>query len=415
MTTTQYGKSETVSMAVVLRAITYKEDWLILAGDSSKTEIIMGKCISHLFDNPALEAQIDYTGIDNKDRLKFQRSRERINFVDGGSIRTLTADARNRKRVKESLAGQGARNIVQDESALIPDDLQAMVMRMLGGFKDAFLLKIGNPFYRNHFLNSWHSEKYHKIRIDYKQALKEGRLTQDFVEEMRPLPFFDVLYGVEFPANDEMLTGGYRRLIPDQLLEDAFVDEPCHEGHQKLGVDIAGTGTDRSCYVLKSDTCLQILESNNDPDTMSQVPRVMGYSEQHNIEPRDISIDTGGLGQGVGDRLYEMDFNTNNIMFGMSPPDKTRYKNMRAFMYYELAQWIKNGGRIVRDDRWYELLSVNYKTDSERKFIIQPKEELKKIMRDLGLTVSSPDVADAAALCFADNSMLVGIDDFEFI
>lgn len=415
MTTTQYGKSETVSMAVVLRAITYKENWLILAGDQNKTEIIMGKCITHLFDNPALESQIDYTGIDNKERLKFQRSREKINFVGGGSIKTLTADARNRKRVKETLAGQGARNIVQDESALIPDDLQAMVMRMLGGFKDAFLLKIGNPFYRNHFLNSWQSERYHKIKIDYHQALAEGRLTDEFIEEMRPLPFFDVLYGVEFPDSDEMLTGGYRRLLTDKQLEEAFIEQGDFEGRIRAGGDIAGTGTDRSCYVARDERIMKILSSNEINDTMQQVPIVEDLINEHNIDPRDFAIDTGGLGQGVGDRLHERDCFTNNVMFGQAAPDKTKFKNLRAYIYYELKRWIEGGGRLVRDDRWYELLSVNYKTDSERKFIIQPKEELKKVMRELGLTVTSPDIADAAALCFADNSMMLTEDDFEWI
>lgn len=416
MTTTQYGKSETVSMAIITRAMSFKEDWLILAGDSNKTEIIMGKCISHLFDNPALESQIDYTGIDNKERLKHQRSRERITFVGGGSIRALTADARNRKRVKETLAGQGSRNIVQDESALIPDDLQAMVMRMLGGFKDAFLLKIGNPFYRNHFLNSWQSEKYHKIKIDYHQALNEGRLSQDFIEEMRPLPFFDVLYGVEFPGSDEMLTGGYRRLLSDDELENAFIDEwpTTIEGEHYLGVDIAGTGTDRTCYVHRQGNYMRILQSNTNSDTMSQISIVEDYVNELGLYHEYVAIDTGGLGQGVGDRLHEKDIFTNNIMFGQSAPDTTRYKNMRAYMYYELQQWVRNGGKLLRDDQWYELLSVNYKTDSERKFIIQPKEELKKIMRELGLTVTSPDVADAAVLTFAGGSMVTE-DDFAFI
>lgn len=416
MTTTQYGKSETVSMAIVLRAITYKEDWMILAGDSNKTEIIMGKCISHLFDNPALESQIDYSGIDNKERLKHQRSRERITFIGGGSIRALTADARNRKRVKETLAGQGSRNIVQDESALIPDDLQAMVMRMLGGFKDAFLLKIGNPFYRNHFLHSWQSEKYHRIKIDYHQALAEGRLTQDFIEEMKPLPFFDVLYGVEFPGSDEMLTGGYRRLITDEMLENAFV-----RGYTPstpptdLGCDFAGGGNDRSAYVVRHGSeYMRLVSTNRISDTMQQVPIVEGLIDELGIADGQASLDIGGLGQGIGDRLHEKDRFTTNIMFGQSANDNTRYKNKRAEMYYELQKWILEGGKIEYDDAWYELLSVNYKTDSEKKFIIQPKEELKKIMRELGLTVTSPDVADAAVLTFGADSMM-GVDDFAFV
>lgn len=407
--------SEVISMAVLLRAITYKEDWLILSGDTNKTQIIMKKAIGHLFDNKALESQIDLSNVPNLEKLKHERSQSRITFIGGGQIRILTADSRNSKKVKESLAGQGGRNIVEDEAALIPDDLQAMVMRMLGGFKDAFLLKIGNPFYRNHFLKTWQADHYHKIHIDYHQALAEGRFSEEFIEEMRTQPFFDVLYEVKFPDTFDTTIDGYRRLISDDQLEAAFIDQPVREGQPYMGVDIAGTGTDRSCYVLRWDNTLEIIESNNISDIMQQVPLIEQFSEQYGIAPQDVAIDTGGLGQGVGDRLHEKDFFSNNIMFGGRAPDPTKYKNMRAYMYYELSQWIKNGGRLVRDDRWYELLSVNYKTDSERKFIIQPKEDIKKIMREHGSDFTSPDVADAAALTFADNSMMLTEDDFEWI
>ena len=415
MTPTQYGKSEVISMAVLLRAITYKEDWMILSGDTNKTQIIMRKLIGHIFDNKALESQIDLNSVPSIERLRHERSQDRITFIGGGQVRILTADARNSKKVKESLAGQGGRNIVEDEAALIPDNLQAMVMRMLGGFPDAFLLKIGNPFYRNHFLKTWHSDHYHKIHIDYKQALAEGRMTPDFIEEMRSQPFFDVLYEVKFPDKDEILTNGFRKLLTDEELEAAMIDVWEPEGTPYLGVDIAGTGTDRSSYVLRYQNVARILDSNNISDTMQQVPIIENYAEQYGIEDRQIAIDTGGLGAGVGDRLHEKDLYTNNVMFGQSAPDTTRYKNMRAYMYYELAKWVKAGGKLYRDDRWHELLVINYKTDSERKFQIQPKEELKKLMRDLGITETSPDIADALALTFADNTMMVGIDDFEFI
>ena len=63
---------------------------------------------------------------------------------------------------------------------------------------------------------------------------------------------------------------------------------------------------------------------------------------------------------------------------------------------------------------WYELLSVNYKTDSERKFQIQPKIDLKKRMKELSLSVTSPDVADAAVLTFGEGATITE-EDFEFI
>lgn len=423
ITSTQYGKSETVAMALIMRAITFQEDWLILAGDEKKTKIIMGKVIDHLFDNSALEAQINMEGITSAERLKHERSRDRITFKNGGEIRSMTADARNRKRVKESLTGQGARNIVQDESALIMDDLQAMVMRMLGGFQDAFLLKIGNPFYRNHFFRTWHSDKYYKIFIDYRQALSENRYSETFIEEMQAEPFFDVLYACQFPSEDELLEGGYRRLITDELLEQAFVSDdpnngypsiPEKEGMLRLGCDFAGGGNDRSAYVLRTDNLMWIESVNRSANLMDQVSHIQDSISLYGLDPEMISTDRGGLGQGVGDRLHELELFTNNVMFGETADDKERFKNIRAEMYYRLQQWLLEGGKIVYDEAWYELLVVNYKTDTERKFQIQPKEELKKRLKEQGLSVTSPDIADGGALTFAGNDMITE-DDFELI
>lgn len=417
ITATQYGKSETLAMALILRSVTFKENWLVLAGDSKKTEIIMGKVITHIFDNPALEAQIDLEGIPSIERLKHQRSHERITWRKGGEVRTLTADARNRKRVKETLTGQGARNIVQDESALIMDDLQAMTMRMLGGFQDAFLLKIGNPFYRNHFLRTWQGDRYHKVFIDYQQGLEEGRFTEEFIEEMRSEPFFDILYECKFPDKDQIFEGGYQQLIGDELLEKAFIakeDAPEPTGRIRLGCDFAGGGADRSAYVLRCENLMWLESTNRAADLMTQVAHIQELKDQYGIEDQDIATDAGGLGQGVGNRLHELEIYTLNVFFGGAAVDKATYKNARAEMYYHLARWIKEGGRIVANEDWYELLSVNFKTDSERKFQIQAKEDLKKRLHDQGLNISSPDVADAAVLTFADSSMIIGEDDIFF-
>ena len=416
MTPTQYGKSETVAMAVIVRAITYRESWTIVSGDYQKTDIIMKKVINHLFDNEFLEAQIDPAGVTHIERLKHERSRTRITFLKGGEIRVVGADARNKKRVKESLTGQGARNMIEDEAALIPDDLQAMVMRMLGGFADSFLLKIGNPFYRNHFFRSWQNHRYNNIRIDYHQALREGRLTEDFIEEMRTQPFFRELYEVEFPDRDEILIDGYRALISEKLLESAFVEpdtiEP--EGTPILGCDFAGGGNDRSAYVIRYDNIIKLLQTNKIGDTMQQIPIIEDYAQTYNVDPANIFLDTGGLGQGIGDRLHEKDFYTNNIMFGEKALDSDLYKNRRAEMYYRFKEWLEAGGKIEYDEAWYELLSVNYKTDSERKFQIQPKIDLKKRMKELSLSVTSPDVADAAVLTFGEGATITE-EDFEFI
>lgn len=435
ITSTQYGKSEVIAMATDLRSTSFNEDFTILAGDQNKTEIIMTKAIDHLFDHPSLEAQIDPLGVPKLERLKHEKSRNRITWRDGGEIHTLTADARNRKRVKEVLTGQGARNMIQDESALIPDDLQAMVMRMLGGFKDSWLLKIGNPFYRNHFHRTWNSPKYAKIMIDYKQALEEGRYAESFIEEMKHEPFFDILYECVFPADDQVVTGGYRRLFPDELISNSVISEYTYQnkyatkeieteehgkvkvpkGEGRLGGDIAGGGSDGSEYVMRWPSVMRHEEGNRNEDVMQQVPVFTRLIGKYALHASNAAIDYGGLGQGTGDRLHELDIFVNKVMFGGASPNQKRFKNNRAYMYFMFKDWLQDGGKIVDGSIVQQLQVIYYKADSASRFQIEPKEDLKKRMKELGLKVNSPDSADAGALTFADNSEMVSEDDFEFL
>ena len=88
---------------------------------------------------------------------------------------------------------------------------------------------------------------------------------------------------------------------------------------------------------------------------------------------------------------------------------------MRAFMYYQFKVWLENGGKIVDSPEWQELSVVYFKTDSSSRFQIEPKEDLKKRLKELNMTVTSPDVADAGALTFADNSEMIDDDDFEVV
>ena len=169
---TQYGKSNTISTAILLRSQQYKEDFAIVTGEQKKSDIIMAKMIEHLFDNPLLLDNLELDRNEPLDRIRRERTRKRIVWKDGGSVMTVTANAGNRKAVTSSLSGLGSPNIIEDEASLIPDDLQAMVLRMLGGHQGGFLMKIGNPYTRGHFLKTWQSDRYQKIFIDYQQGLK---------------------------------------------------------------------------------------------------------------------------------------------------------------------------------------------------------------------------------------------------
>ena len=357
------------------------------------------------------------------DRLRRERSKESLSWLGGGGVRVLSANTTNQNQTQEALIGEGSPNIIEEEAPFIPDSSHAFVMRMMMGHKKSFLLKLGNAFGRNHFYRSSKSEKYVKIVVDYLEGIKEGRISQEQIEEVKDLPFFSELYECKFPSAEKFNIEGYAQLIPDELLEKAFIskEEALEKGlfskpRKRMGGDIGGGG-DRSAYVLRNKKLMWIKSTNVIQDVMKQVPIIEDIKEEENLESEDIALDYGGLGQGVSDRLWEKGIEVNKVMFGESPPreKKDRFANMRAYMYYRLKRWLEKGGRIVKDDRFLELLSVNYKSDSERKFKIQPKEELKKIMKQLGIKAGSPDVGDASVLTFADQSKIVTEDDFSFM
>ena len=83
--TTQYGKSEVASMALIARAIWRTEKILIIAPSAKQAGIIMGKIIEHLFDNPVMVGMIDYSA-GTIERLRQERSKERITFKNGSEI-----------------------------------------------------------------------------------------------------------------------------------------------------------------------------------------------------------------------------------------------------------------------------------------------------------------------------------------
>ena len=409
---TQYGKSTIIAVALIIASTTDHEYFGIVTGSEPKSQIIMEKVIQHTFDHPKFTSLLDLDPNEPLDRIRRQRSRTNITWKGGGGIRTFTADARNRQRVKESLTGFGAKNIIEDEASLIPDDLQAMIMRMIGGFKDGFLFKIGNPFYRNHFMRTWNSDKYQHIFVDYHNALAEGRYTESFIEEMRDEAFFDVLYECKFPDDDQINQEGWRRLILDKELEDAFdeadLEVPRPKGVPRLGVDVAAGGNNYSAFVLRYDNYAVLLEKNRDPDLMAQVARIERYMQEYGIDGAYVGVDDVGVGHGVTNRLAERGIAVNAVKEGARAVESDKYLNTRAENYWLMGQWVKAGGKLIKNDDFYQLAQINYKEDSSSRLKIEPKADLQK------RGIMSPDVADALTLTFS-NIVVVTADDFAII
>lgn len=392
---TQYGKSTACALGLIISAAILNEKWAIVAPTEDKAGIIMGAVIQHLFDSPLFYQQLL---VDTPlEKLKQERSKKRLTFKGGGEIRVYSADVRNRKAVIRSLTGFGSKNVVIDESSLIPNDFHGMIRRMVRGKKDNFIFEIGNPFEKHHFYRTWIGGKYYRIYIDYLVGLMEGRISEADLEEAREDPFFDILYECVFPDESLLLEGGYRKLFTAAIMAKALIPPGSLKpaGTPRFGGDFAGSGKDLNAYVARWDNLMRLLETNNNPDTMAQVPTIINYLDELKAKHYHAGLDMGGLGQGAVDRLHERGYKVNGVMFGGSAPDTAKFKNVRAYMFWEFAEWLRKGGKIEEAEGWEQLGLINFKQDSSSKFFIEPKDKL----RERG--EKSPDVADAGALTFA--------------
>lgn len=401
MAHTRYGKSLVIALAILMRVSTFAEKWAIVAPSEKKARIIMGYLIDHIFDNDYFRLKFQIGKDESLDRIRRERSKTRINFKhpDGtlGEVYILSADSRNKQNAGEALMGFGAANVVLDESSLIDDDIEAKIFRMLGDSMENFYCEVGNPFKRNHFLKSWKNPRYHKVNISWEEGMQEGRVNQDFIEEVRKKPFFDILYGNTFPEADTVDDKGWSFLILDKEYELALgkIERASWFGDRRLGVDIARGGGNANVWVLRTENYATVIAKNHDADLMSVVGTTIRLAEEYKVQGDAIYLDDTGVGAGVTDRMREQRLRVNAVKLGETASNETKFFNKRAENYWRMKEWLGNGGKLDSSNEWGEITEIKYKADgSSGRLKIMSKDEMRRI------GIESPDTADALMLTF---------------
>ena len=393
-TTTQYGKSLTVALATLLRVATFPEKWAIIAPTEKQARIIMGYIIEHIFDNPIIESQFIQT--ESKEKLKQEKSKKRITFKGGGEVFILSADTKNKRNSGEGLLGFGAANIILDESSLIPNDIYAKIFRMLGGHADNFILEIGNPYKRNHFLDSFRDDTYKKIHITYKQAIAEGRLTTSFIEEMKQRADFDVLYAVQFPKEEEVNDEGWIRIFYEDDIHRAQKEiRPPVFGPRVIGVDVNRGGSNQTVFVIRWSNHAEIISEYVSTNLNETASLLCKKATEYGVAAENIYVDATGVGGGLVDIMAARGWYVNGVNMSERAIREDKYINRRAEAYILTSEWLKKGNTLLKHKNWFQLQNITAQVrDTNGKWQIISKQKI------LQQGLSSPDAADALSLTF---------------
>lgn len=265
------------------------------------------------------------------------------------------------------------------------------------GIKDVKFLAGCNPLGEAWVKNMWVKRLFPKEEAEqyefvYVPALPTDNphLPPEYYKSLESLPDTQrkaYLEGNWDAFDEEMDEKGYLRLVNDRELRESMAQGGDHSGYIIMGVDPAAGG-DNSAIVIKSANLQEVVFNQKLKDTMDLVGVIMQKATQYQVDY--ICIDRGGVGQGVFDRLKELNYNVRGVMFGEKSEDDM-FQNFKAELHWRERKWLLSGGRLVADVGWNEFEVVKYKT-RDSKILIQPKEELFKD------GIASPNCVDAAVL-----------------
>lgn len=428
---TRYGKTQCVAIGIAIFILLNEHKRIKFIGPEREQAGLIRDYMSELILDCQLLldiAEIEATGAS---RLKKEASRTRLTFTNGCEYRVISAHGKGFASM-----GHGGDVIVMDECALISRESYAKITRMLGDDpENSILIELYNPWDRDtkaydHSINP----RFERIEIDYKIGIKEGRTTEEFIEEQKeditPLEFC-VLYESKFP--DESEDSLYRLSKIEQaekaectfetdLLEiekiinnpEKYKEPELKHAKQELkkykrviSCDPADKGMDWTViyWGIQYENKYQLIGYYSEPksESMNIVGRI--YKKVQTFIGKTVSgkinIDRIGIGAGPLSRLRELirDNQYRNVTvigchFGESPIQKDTLKNKKAdFMNKKAENYFRNSeifntGLIsipqIRDLK-AQLLSMKWElTSSALKRIVDPDK--------------SPDYADA--LCY---------------
>lgn len=347
--------------------------------------------------------------------------------------------------------------IIFDEATGIPADVWKMAEGLLTSGKIVKFLCIGNPTTRNcEFFKCFSSPEWHKIylscfdspnmiengfvdmgslqdEIDYVKTLDDHERLIHIQAYKKPVPYLlsaqwviakALAWGINHPLFLSKCLGTFPIEEENVLVQLADVEKSFERevkaipGMKRyIGVDVARFGEDKTIFyeiVGYKNTRVKKLVKKSNTEVVGELINFL--KAEYFSHDTTILIDGTGVGGGVIDIMKERQ-SESLIPSGWSivevhnaaacspqgdsdeakkkaDEEKSRYANIKAKMYEDLARDIKINLQLLEDSELLiQLPTIKFKFDSKGRMIIESKDDYKA---RTGL--SSPDEADALAL-----------------
>lgn len=338
---------------------------------------------------------IGVKGKDGTELVYFKESDITIRFFNGSVIYFLGGED------PDKIRGVKLSGAIIDEVAQMPVELWTEVLRPALMDTHGWALFIGTPkginlfselFYRGQdpeFKPDWSSRRF--TCYDTK-ALNDEEI-EAYKKEVNENTFQrEMMCSFDASADDQLLN---LEEVNAAMMRE--YDERSYSATLPLvmGVDVARMGQDSSAVFFRRGLYTE------KPITFEKMPLTVLARHLFEIyqtrRPDYVVVDGTGVGGGLVDMLVDMHVPVMEICFKGKPEDAS-YANKRTEMWCKMAEWIRRGGHLPNmTNLKQELCAPLYEVDEGGRKLLEAK---KKMRERLG---SSPDLADALALTFAQN------------
>lgn len=246
----------------------------------------------------------------------------------------------------------------------------------------------GNPFYRKA-----HDGKTPKFIFDWRDDPRKDEAWY----EAQKLKLDPVVVAQEIDRD-------YHASVTNAFIQGNLVVESSRKGPMDLpasgpvmiGVDVARFGDDKTVITVRQGRVLRMQKKFGKLDVEDVAGQVTQLVRNELLgEFAQIAVDTIGIGAGVADILRrQFGEKVQDVNSSLRLQDGENY-NLRARMWRDMREWLKNGASIPNDPELItDLTALTYKF-SGGLLLIEAKEDAKKRQ------IKSPDRADSLALTFA--------------